>query len=464
MQPMLSLAFAGLLTPLTMASLDDARLAEIVAQRLHGDRTGACFAVAVVEAEVARAHVCADGADAPRIGPLHTFEIGSIAKTMTAALLADQMLRGEASLDDPLARHLPPGTVVPEFEGHPIRLRHMVTHTSGLPALPARMRFASMADPYADLREDDLLASLADVVLDAPPGTHFAYSNFAGMVLSLALARHAGVDFEDLIRQRLFEPLGMDGAHVARRPESVTPAQGHLPNGMPTAAWNIPGNLAGVGGVRASLDDMIRYAQGHLGRTDAPITPALDLSRQPLADSRMPMAMHWMLAPLDGRAVHLHEGGTGGFSSFLAIDREQDRAVIILSDTALTSLGGLGDLGRHLLDARLPLGAPRRLAVPSDELLDHLVGRYELAGGLGVTLTRESDALVIQATGQPAFKMGYDSAGDFFPLVFDALLKPRRGVDGWTFDWMQGGAVIPATRLDAMQLRQHGAEQRGVRE
>jgi hypothetical protein len=56
--------------------------------------------------------------------------------------------------------------------------------------------------------------------------------------------------------------------------------------------------------------------------------------------------------------------------------------------------------------------------------------------------------LTIQADGQPEFEMGYDSAGDFYPLKFDALLRPKHKADGaYTFTWFQGGAVLEAERL-----------------
>jgi len=82
----------------------DAQLRQVVDQRLRGDRTGACLAVAVIEKEeVARTYACADSKDNARIDSGSAFEIGSVSKTMTSALLADLIGQGKASLDDPLA-------------------------------------------------------------------------------------------------------------------------------------------------------------------------------------------------------------------------------------------------------------------------------------------------------------------------------------------------------------------------
>jgi len=428
-------------------AMTDAELRKVVDQRLHGDRTGACMAVAVIEKDaVARTFACADDKDAARIDAKSAFEIGSVSKTMTAALLAELIGQGEASLDDPLADYLPTGTKLPVFEGKKILLRHVVTHTSGLPALPARLGATDMNDPYVNLTEDALLASLGDVTLSAAPGTKFEYSNFASMVLSYAVARRAGEDYETLIRQQLFVPLKMDNAHIKQVPIGVRAAQGHSPNGKAVPAWNFSTNLAGVGGVRATLEDMVNYVRGELGTPETSITPALKLSQHQVSKTP-PMAMNWMLMPVAGRTVHVHEGGTGGFSSFVAFDNARRRGVVILSDTTWNSLGSLGTLGLHLLDESFPLGKPRKAVKPPAELLDGLAGDYQV-GAMKMKLSRKGDALVIQAEGQPAYTMAYDDAGDFYPLDFDALLRPGRTSSGYGFTWMQMGGVMAARRVD----------------
>jgi hypothetical protein len=129
----------------------------------------------------------------------------------------------------------------------------------------------------------------------------------------------------------------------------------------------------------------------------------------------------------------------------------------LLSDTALTTLGGFGTLWRHLLDPSVHVGAPRLVATADAKLIDALVGRYRLQGGLGMELRHKADGLTtqagwltIQADGQPEFEMGYDSAGDFYPLRFDALLRPKRKADGtYTFTWFQGGGAAEAERIGA---------------
>jgi serine-type D-Ala-D-Ala carboxypeptidase/endopeptidase len=145
---------------------------------------------------------------------------------------------------------------VPSFNGREITIGNVVTHTSGLPSFP--WRITNFDNPYARLTEADLLGTLAATKLARQPGSQWEYSNFAMMVLSYALAKRSGTDFETLLRERLLLPLGMSDTYITRRPPNVRLAQGHLSNAMPAEPWKVHVDLAGAGGVRATLPDMVR--------------------------------------------------------------------------------------------------------------------------------------------------------------------------------------------------------------
>jgi serine-type D-Ala-D-Ala carboxypeptidase/endopeptidase len=437
-------------SPALATSNDD--LTAALEQRFNGDRTGACVAAGMIEdGTVATAYVCADPKSQRPYDEHTAFEIGSVTKTMTAALLAELIARGEVTLDDPIAKLLPSGTSVPSFNGHEITIGEIVTHTSGLPSIPANYRRpADINNPYADATERDLLDALATARLTRAPGSAWEYSNFAMIALSYALARRNGTDYETLLREHLLAPLGMSETYVARRPPQVHLAQGHLPNGTPAIPWDFHPDMAGVGGVRSTVPDMLRYLEGELGTRDSAITPALARTQDEVAIvGGHRMAMNWFLLARGGHTLVTHEGGTGGYSSFAGFDRVAKRAVVLLSDTALTSNGGLGQLGLHLLYPATPAGVPHLAATADARLIDALVGKYRLQSGLGIELRHKTSGLTIQADGQGEFEMGYDSAGDFYPLSFDAVLRPKRKADGtYAFTWFQSGAVLEAERTD----------------
>ena len=440
-----------------VSAMDDASLGDILDRRVLGDRTGVCIAAAVVEGDrVSRAWRCADPADAGRIGPDVAFEIGSVTKSMAGILLADLVLSGGVSLDDPLANHLPEGTVVPDYEGQPILLRHVVTHTSGLPRLPSRLQVEDVGDPYAGFTPVALLASLQDVALEQVPGETFEYSNFGTMLLSLVLSRTGGRDFEQLLDERLFAPLGMAHAHVADRPEGVQVAAGHTPDGQETPPWTFVPELAGVGGVRATLDDMVRYVRAQLGGAAGSLGEAIQLAQQPIeTGADQAMAMNWLLMPIGDRLVHAHDGGTGGFSSMVAFDLERDRAVVVLADTGLAASGGVNDIAGHLLDPSIPLSQPRRpvdrpavAPVLSPEQLRDYAGTWALMPGFDLVVREHEGVLHAQATGQGEFPLDPVAEDAFEAAAYGIEIRFSRDASGEVIrlDLHQAGDVMRAQK------------------
>jgi serine-type D-Ala-D-Ala carboxypeptidase/endopeptidase len=453
---------ASLFFSSTAVATNSTELKSIVEQRLIGDRTGACWAVAVIDREVATAIVCADVKTQRTITEHTAFEIGSISKTMNGALLSLLMADGKLKLDDPLDQFIQ--VPVPSFEGKKITLRHLVSHTSGLPALPSRFAPKNQANPYADLTENLLLESLADVRLSVAPGSGSSYSNWGAMLLSYVLSKVADKNYESLLGERLFKPLGMQSAFITIPAGTIGTsalAQGHLQSGIATSRWDFPLNLAGVGGVRANLNDMVRYLQGQMkaaaGKetTDLALMAALKAAHAPVIEGSE-SAMGWMRAKLNDRIILAHEGGTGGFSSFAAFDESGNKGVVILSDTSFSNIGGLSSLGAHLLDSSVPLGKPRKLVPVSVELAKGLAGRYQMASDSSTLTfelkeTKTSDGqpeLTLVIDGQQPYPLKLDSAGDLFLTPVDAVVRPRKRSDGsYGVSYLQGGGNVSVKRL-----------------
>lgn len=444
------LAAAALITASSIAAAaDDARLNERLKQRFEGDRTGACVVAAVVDGDtVARGRYCARAGDPP--GDRVAFEIGSVTKTMLGFLVADLIEERGWTLDDPIAKRLPEGSRVPRFgnDGE-ILVRHLVTHTAGLPPLPPNMALKDARDPYAELSETALLTGLSATALSSAPGTRAAYSNFGGMVLSLAVAEAYGTSIEDALRARLFDPLEMRQAAVRRR-DGVAWAQGHAMNGADVPAWTIGAKLAGVGMVRASLDDMVKYLRAEMGASDTPLERRLKRTQQPVMHGH---GILWLVVPFEGRTLVAHEGGTGGFSSFIGFDPATCKGVVMLADTAMSDLGGLGDAALPLISA-VPMGRPRRTVPAPAALLKEMPGEYVLAArNLRLKIWADEGRLKVQAAGQEAHALEFDSRGDFYPRTASFVVRPVV-VDGHVerIVLRQGGGVLEALRAGDRKL------------
>ena len=211
-------------------------------------------------------------------------------------------------------------------------------------------------------------------------------------------------------------------------------------------AWTAATSLAGVGMVRASLQDMELYAAAMAGARPGPWSARMRLTQQALAHG---FGMNWMLRQIKGHEVVLHEGATGGFSSIVVLEPARRKAVVVLADTGLADLGGLSDLGLSLLGVDVPLGKPRRETPAPAALLSELPGEYVL-NGMPLRIWAEESRLQLQAQGQPAFELRHDDRGDLYPAEFSALLTPlREGSRIERFQWRQGGGVFEGRRQAA---------------
>lgn len=264
------------------------------------------------------------------------YEIGSISKVLTSLALADAVVRGETTLETPVADLV--GAPVGAHPDGPIRLVDLATHTSGLPRLDLGMAFApgfDLADPYARYDADRLYAFLATVRPATSPGAAYEYSNLGGGLLGFALAQRADEPYADLVRQRVLAPLGMDETWVAV-PDSAAShfAEGHGPDGAPVPHWTWTEATAGAGGWRSSAADLLTLAEAALDPASTPLAQALELSMTPRAEigAGQQIGLGWHTGRIADAPVVWHNGGTGGFRSFLVVAPGTGRAVVVLTN------------------------------------------------------------------------------------------------------------------------------------
>jgi len=283
------------------------------------------------------------------------FEIGSNTKTFTGVLLADEVVNGGLSLDDPLQKLLPAGISAPTRNGQTINLVHLANHTSALPRMPGSFVRIDPDNPYAAYTVEQAYDFLNRYELPRDIGSKFVYSNFGmGLLGSVLAARHE-TTYEQLMIRKIADPLGMKSTRLAFTPDMEKQlARGHH-FGIEVGNWDFLA-IAGAGAIRSTAADMLRYLAGNMGLVESDILPAMELSHENTgaAIGDMTVGLGWLEKPFEGGDIIWHDGGTGGYMSFMGFTRDNRIGVVVLTN----SQSFPDDIGFHLLDPELELARP----------------------------------------------------------------------------------------------------------
>lgn len=423
-------------TPSTRVPPTAAQIQTLLAPRV-GDHPGLGIVVGVVDASGRRTVVAAGKAGEGIARPIDgqtVFEIGSVSKVFTATLLADMVRRGEVNLSDPVARLLPPSVRVPSRDGREITLETLATHTSGLPRLPSNLAPANPDNPYADYTVEQLYQFLGTYQLTRGVGESYEYSNLGAGLLGHALALRLAKSYEAVLTERVLAPLGMKDTRITLTTEMKGRlAQGYAATGYASSYWDLP-TLAGAGALRSTVNDMLMFLAANLGSAGKPTLPFLEATHAARheAGKAGQIGLGWHIRRGADVEIVWHNGGTGGFHSFVGFDEKRGIGVVILHNSAVS----IDDLGFHLLDPQFALSPAKPPARPRAEValaaaaLEPLVGQYELLPTFVLTITREGNQLFLQATGQPRFPVFAESETHFFLKVVDAQLTFVKDVSG----------------------------------
>jgi CubicO group peptidase (beta-lactamase class C family) len=332
------------------------RVDEIVA------RTQATGRVPSLVAAVVRDGVLAHFAGAgqlPQPDPDTQYRIGSISKTLTAALVLQLRDEGKLALDDPLQRHLadtPVGGVT---------LRQLLGHVSGLQREPAGDWWER--SPGADL--DTFLAGLTPDKLAHPPYRGFHYSNLAYGLLGAVLDRLTGEQWATLVTERLLAPLEMTRTtyHPAEpfaRGYVVHPWHGTLREEPRHDA----GAMAPAGQLWSTAADLVRWAAFLADPNPAVLAPAT------VAEMCAPVAISDLAAWTTGHGLGVelfrvgervfvgHGGSMPGYVSHLTVHRPSRTGVVVYANAYGIRGASVGGLSLEILGAVLDREPPRPAA------------------------------------------------------------------------------------------------------
>ncbi|MEL6256134.1 MAG: serine hydrolase domain-containing protein [Bacteroidota bacterium] len=203
------------------------------------------------------------------------YEIASITKTFTGTLAARAVLDKKLELDADIRNYLPGVFPNLEYEGTPITVRNLLTHQGGIPLMfPDQAELFDNPDfntlPTAlnklqkNFSKADFFDELAKVRLDTLPGINFAYSNAGANLMGYMLEEVYQEDYEDLLEEFLFTPLGMDRSAVGVKEGLVSylvEGQNHHKLKMP---FSVEKDMSAEGGIVSGIEDLLKYARFQL--------------------------------------------------------------------------------------------------------------------------------------------------------------------------------------------------------
>ena len=392
------------------------------------------------------------------ITPTTRFTTGSVSKQFTAASIALLVRAGRLSLDDDVRKYIPEMNAYPT----PVRVRHLVHHTSGLRDFWELVGLAGVRydDGYTS---DDMLAMAArQKGLNFPPGSQYRYSNTGYLAMAVIVQRITGQSLRRFADSAIFKPLGMRETLFLDDHNEIVPgrAMAYSPRGT---GWRIDvwnNDIVGQGGVVTTLADLQKWDENfYSGTVGGREFLELMHTTEPLtggAENRYAFGL--TVGTYRGQRLVEHTGSTGGYRAALFRFPELHTSFAMLcnrstANTTALALRMADVVLRESLGAATARGATageeggRPAAAGAARPQEHaaIIGRYaspELGGAVYEVVAGESGALQLRRPrAEPVPLVPLEgalrySAGGMLTLVFD---KPVRG-------------KAPGFRLDANRV------------
>ena len=371
--------------------------AEVAAESAFASRRLPGMAVVVLRdttTVLAREYGYADVAKRRAVDARTVFQLGSISKQFLAALVVALAGDGALSLDDPVTRHVSGLTHVPPS----LRVRHLLTHTSGLREL---FQLPGALEAFDDLSRtrQELATAVSNAPVDFAPGSRWSYSNTNYTLLSMLVERMTGQPYEQAIVTRLLEPAGLRSLRACRSiPDGPDDALGYVWDGarnIPAAPENMEW-IRGDGGFCGTAADLARWM--HL-LSSGGIIPAQRyamMTEPARLDSGMAVDYGFGLAlarPDGGRKIS-HGGAMRGYSAQAAHYPDRSTTVVVLTNRGDVRADAIE---REITRAVLGVPAPDRSAVPlPPDARAAFIGQYDI-GVFTIRLVARGDALWLES-------------------------------------------------------------------
>ena len=376
--------------------------------------------------------------------PQTVFRLGSVTKQFTATAIMMLQERGKLRVSDPICQYL---TDCPAA-WQPLTIRHLLTHTSGIPNYTNFPDFARTA--VQPTSSTDMIGMLRDKPLEFAPGEKFAYSNSGYYLLGMIIERASGKTYADFLEANIFTPLAMNhtgydnsSTIIKNRAAGYARQAGHTVN----AAYMDMTIPFAAGALYSTTEDLLRWDQA-LYKNTLVSQKSLDEMFTP---EKGGYGYGWSIGKRFDRQVIAHGGGIYGFATEIARFPADRATVIVLSNVEGAAAGPIAnDLAAVMFGAPYKIPKERKSITVDAKTLDQYVGQYKIATPpIEIVVSRENDMLVASIAGRLKLALAAESEVTFFSKDVSAqitFVKDAAGqVTGLTLG--MGGGDLPAQKV-----------------
>ena len=371
------------------------------------------------------------------------FQIGSITKQFTAAIILQLQENHKLSLQDTLTKYIPDYP-----NGNKITIEHLLTHTAGVYNYTNDVNFM-VNETTHPINRDSLIIRFKYKPLDFQPGQKFNYSNSGYILLGYIIEKVTGQSYFQVVRQQIFEPLhmdhtGFDFTHLNSPDKAI---------GYTTPESTTPANIVdssvsfAAGAIYTTVGDLYKWDRAL--RAGQIISPASQ--EKAYTPHLSQYGYGWMISTVNGKKLVEHGGGITGFVSDIRRIPEDETCIVVLDNQP--NGANPSDIARDISailngkDVKLP---ETKVAITVDTTILHqYVGVYQISPTFTIAVTLDGGRLYGQATGQGKFELFAQKNDSFFLKIVQAEVEFVRGTDNKVENLIlhQNGQDIPGKRL-----------------
>jgi CubicO group peptidase (beta-lactamase class C family) len=316
------------------------------------------------------------------------FRLGSVTKQFTAALVLQLVEQGKVDLNAPLTRYLPD---YPAKNGDRITVHQLLNHTSGIPGYTELPQFREWA--LVPSTPAAFVAKFSKLELLFQPGTKYSYSNSAFFVAGYLVEKITGKSYADVLRERIFEPLGMrDSGYDLPSTLLSKRASGYdvTFDGYRNAGYIDMTLPYAAGSLYSTVEDLYKWDQGLYG--DVVLKPA---SKEKMFTPGLAnQGYGFVVQTRNGVKTISHGGAINGFNSVIVREPDTKRLVVLLNNAGGAPLQEMESKIREILR-----GGPAP-AMPKPQGAPVLLRTYQSSGIQAVLAQIQSDSVHDMSEGQ----------------------------------------------------------------